>query len=98
MELALYLTDVLRDILVAYLLMHFAGAGRLRGLVVPVLIIERVERFFELSHLLMHPLAPAVDVNLQDLYPTFASHCNQKIYAAPRFGIFFLFENKTPLN
>lgn len=42
--------------------------------------------------------APAVDVNLQDLYPTFASHCNQKIYAAPRFGIFFLFENKTPLN
>lgn len=61
MELALYLTDVLRDILVAYLLMHFAGARRLRGLVVPVLIIERVERFFELSHLLMHPLAPAVD-------------------------------------
>lgn len=42
--------------------------------------------------------APAVDVNLQDLYPTFASHCNQKIYATPRFGIFFLFENKTPLN
>lgn len=78
--------------------MNFAGAGRLRGLVVPVLIIERVERFFELSHLLMHPLAPAVDVNLQDLYPTFASHCNQKIYAAPRFGIFFLFENKTLLN
>ena len=98
MELALYLTDVLRDILVAYLLMNFAGAGRLRGLVVPVLIIERVERFFELSHLLMHPLAPAVDMNLQDLYPTFASHCNQKIYATPRFGIFFLFENKTPLN
>ena len=98
MELALYLTDVLRDILVAYLLMHFTGARRLRGLVVPVLIIERVERFFELSHLLMHPLAPAVDVNLQDLYPTFASHCNQKIYATPRFGIFFLLENKTPLN
>ena len=49
MELALYLTDVLRDILVAYLLMNFAGAGRLRGLVVPVLIIERVERFFELA-------------------------------------------------
>lgn len=42
--------------------------------------------------------APAVDMNLQDLYPTFASHCNQKIYATPRFGIFFLFENKTPLN
>ena len=56
--------------------MNFAGVGRLRGLVVPVLIIERVERFFELSHLLMHPLAPAVDMNLQDLYPTLASHCN----------------------
>ena len=78
--------------------MHFAGARRLCDLIVPVLIIERVERFFELSHLLMHPLALAVDVNLQDLYPTFASHCNQKIYATPRFGIFFLFENKTPLN
>ena len=78
--------------------MHFAGTDRLRGLVVPVLIIERVERFFELNHLLMHPLALTVDVNLQDLYPTFASHCNQKIYATPRFGIFFLFENKTPLN
>ena len=56
--------------------MNFAGARRLRGLVVPVLIIERVERFFELNHLLMHPLALTVDVNLQDLYPTFASHCN----------------------
>lgn len=42
----------------------------------------------------MHPLAPAVDMNLQDLYPTFASHCNQKIYATPRFGIFFLFEKE----
>ena len=33
-------------------------------------------------------------MNLQDLYPTFASHCNQKIYATPRFGIFFLFEKE----
>lgn len=59
MKPALYLADILRDILIAYLFMNFAGAGRLRGLVVPVLIIERVERFFELSYLLMHPLAQA---------------------------------------
>ena len=69
MELALYLTDVLRDILVAYLLMHFTGARRLRGLVVPVLIIERVERFFELSHLLMHPLAPAARYDFAGFIP-----------------------------
>lgn len=69
MKPVLYLADILWDILIAYLLMHFAGARRLRGLVVPVLIIERIERFFELSHLLMHPLAPAARYEFAGFIP-----------------------------
>ena len=44
-----YLAHSLWNIFFCHLLMNFAGAGCLRGLVVPVLIIERVERFFELA-------------------------------------------------
>ena len=49
--------------------MNFAGARRLCDLIIPVLIIERVERFFELSHLLMHPLAQAARYEFAGFIP-----------------------------